>query len=161
MKSTSVVLPGVSGFRLLPAVAELGAHGLAAQQLLVAAHVQRRRIEHALVGPPGIFRVGIVFRIDVDQLHVEVGVGAGAGDLELRRDGAGDGDVFGQHVGLVDQHVGPVAGEALVVHHVALRHGVGGVSDEGHGMRRVADVASRTASASVGGSKLSLPSAWK
>ena len=62
----------------------------------------------------------------LDQLHIEIGVGAGTGDLQPGRDGAGDGHVFLQRIGLVNQHVGPVAGEALIVHHVALGHGIGG-----------------------------------
>ena len=97
-------------------------------------------VHDALVGRAGIVRVGVVVGINVDQLHIEIGVGAGAGDFELGRDGAGDGHVLFQRIGLVDQHVGPVAGEALVVHHVALGHGVGGVADEGHGMVGVAHV---------------------
>ena len=74
---------------LLPALAELCAEGFAAQQLLVAAHVQWRRIHDALVA---VLRapVGIIVRVNVDQLHVEIGVRAGARDLEMRRDRAGD-----------------------------------------------------------------------
>ena len=66
---------------LLPTIAELGAEGFAAQQLLIAAHVQRRRVQNALVAAARVLRVGIVFRINVDQLDVEIGVRAGTGDL--------------------------------------------------------------------------------
>ncbi len=136
----SASLPGDERLGLLPAVTELGAEGFPAQQLLVAAHVQGRRIEDALVAVERVVGVGIVLRINVDELDVEIGVGAGAGDLELRRDGTGDGHILFKRIGLIDQHVGPVAGEALVVDHVALRHGVGGVADKRHGVVGIADV---------------------
>ena len=54
--------------------------------------------------------------------------------------GPGDRHIFLQRVGLIDQHIGPVAGEALVVDHIALRHRVGCVADKGHRVVRVAHV---------------------
>ena len=66
-----------------PAIAELGAERLAAQQLLVAAHLQRRRIQNTLVCARCLFLVRVVVGIYINQLHHKIGVGAGAGNLQL------------------------------------------------------------------------------
>jgi hypothetical protein len=74
----------------------------------------------------------ILCRIDVDQLHHPVGIGAGGRDEQLRRHRAGDGHVLFQHLALVHQHVRAGGGEALVGHHVFLRHAGRRVADVGH-----------------------------
>ena len=125
---------------LLPAVAELSAHRLTAKKLLVTSHAQRRRIDHPLARRAACVRVGIVIRIDIDQLHHEIGIGARGRDFQLWRDRTGNRDVFRQRLGLVDEHVGPCRGEALVVDHVALWNCVGYISNEGYGMRRIAHI---------------------
>jgi len=76
---------GDEGLGLLPAVAEFRPEGFTAQQLLVAAHVEGRCIEDSFVAVERVVGVGIVVRVDVDELDIEVGVGGGADDLEPRR----------------------------------------------------------------------------
>jgi hypothetical protein len=77
VKLTSASLPGGEGFGVFPAVAELAAHGLAAKQFLIAAHIaahlDRRGVEEALA-VVALDRIGIVVGVDVDELHVEVGI---------------------------------------------------------------------------------------
>ena len=128
-------LAGRECLGLLPAVAELSAHRLAAKQLLVAAHAQRRRIDHPLARRAACVRVGIVIRINIDQLHDEIGICSRRRYFELWRDRTGNGYIFRQRVGLVDEHVLPCRGEPLVIDHIALWNGVGYISDERYGMR--------------------------
>ncbi len=85
-------------------------------------------------------RVGIVIRIDVDQLHVKVRIRSRGGDLELRRNGTGDGHIFAKRIGFVDENIWPRRSEALVVDHIALWHCVSYISHKGYGMSRIAGV---------------------
>ena len=58
----------------------------------------------------------------------------------MRRDGAGDGHVFSERLGFIDENVRPIAGEALIVDHVALRHGVSGVAHEWYRVVGIAEI---------------------
>src|SRR5215469_3634091 len=58
----------------------------------------------------------------------------------MRRNWAGNCDVFLEYRGLVNQHVGAAVGKTLVGNHVFLRNRGLNVTDEGHGLGRVADV---------------------
>ena len=119
------------GFGLGKAVAEPAAHGFAAHQLLIAAHVD----------PGGIrLGIGIIFGIDIDQLDHPVGIGAAGGDEEGGGERAGEGHVGIEHIGLVGEHVGAGGGEALIFHHVLARHPRGLPADVGHGLGGIADV---------------------
>ena len=58
----------------------------------------------------------------------------------MRRDWPGNGHVFFEGIGLIHEHVRPVACKALIVHHVTLRHGVGCVAHKRHRVIGVAQV---------------------
>ncbi len=61
-------------------------------------------------------------------------------DVQLDLDRAGEGHVLVQHRRLVDEHVGPRDGEALVGGHVLLAHADADLVDERHRLGGVADV---------------------
>jgi len=75
-------LVGRQRFGVFEALPEAAAERLAADQLLVAAHLDASRIGR---------RVGGIGGIDVDQLHDPVGVRAGGGGVEAHADGSGEG----------------------------------------------------------------------
>ena len=108
------------GFRLFEAVAELSTERFSADELLISGH-HERWCAHVFARLVAVFRtrrvllaVGEVRRVDVDQLHVEIGIGAAGRNEKFRRDWSRDGDIFGQHWRLINQHVGAAPREALV-----------------------------------------------
>ena len=93
--------------RLLEAVAELAAKGLATHQLLISAEADFGRRNIGLLAPLlafrlGRFGLGIVRRIHVDEFHIKIGIGAAGGNEQLRRNGAGNSDVFFKRRSLVN-----------------------------------------------------------
>ncbi len=122
---------GLEGLRRLVAVAEAGAEELAANQLLVLSQMH-------------VLRVGFVVReiggVDIDEFDDEIRIGAGSGDEEFGLERTGDGDVFGERRGLVDEHVGAAAGLALIVGHVLARHAGIDCGGERHGLGGIAYV---------------------
>jgi len=82
---------------LREAVAELAPHGLASDQLLIAAHLNTRSVR---------CRVWIISGVNVDQFDHPIRVRACGGNLQAGGDRAGDGDVLVQHIGLIDQASG-------------------------------------------------------
>ena len=86
------------GLWFLEAVTELAADHVATDQLLVTTHADF----------PGIFGgVGVVVRVDVDQLDDPVAVGPGGRNQQINLDRSDQRHVLFQFSGLVDQHVGP------------------------------------------------------
>ena len=110
---------GRKGLGLFETMAEFSAEGFAANELLIAAHDEGRRSN---VGGPGggigarsielAFR--IIRRVDVDEFYVPIGISAGGGNEKVRRDGADDGDIFLEDVGLIGEDVVARRGETLI-----------------------------------------------
>jgi hypothetical protein len=119
------------GFRAFEAIAVAPAQDVAAHQHLVAAHGH-------LPGVGGVARQ--LVGKHVDELHHVVGIGAGGAHPEVDLQRPGEGDAFGEYVRLVDHHIGPAGGEALVVGHVLAGAAQVHVFGIGHGAVGVGDV---------------------
>ena len=124
-------LAGRERHTLIEALPVAAAEGLAAHELLVAAHLHASGIR---------IRIREVVRIDIDELDDEIGIGAGGGGVEDGLDRAGDGQVFLEHIAFVDQHIGALRGEALIGDHVVARHAQLNGVEIGHGTAGIADV---------------------
>ena len=96
------------------AIAEATAHYFATHQHLVAANRVVFTIAFAIYG--GI--VGEIIRENIDELYYKIGIGGGNGGIEVCNYGAGKGNIFGQGICFVYQHIGAAGGKTLVVIHI-------------------------------------------
>ena len=116
---------------LLEAVSEAPSDHVATNQLLIAAHANRRRIRH---------RIWIVVRKDIHHLDHPVGVGARGRYFQRRAQRTGESEILVKRRRLIHQHVGAAGDEALVLQRVGA--GIAGLEFQGvrNRLARVADV---------------------